>query len=109
VSLHKRLERLEALSSAKAGSTQNSRIWERFFHAQENARREIEGREPLPDLPYTEEDLQDDRRCLEETIPAYRASPGYQSGEGKYFLDEWEKHIRENLQRGIGNGYKHIV
>jgi hypothetical protein len=104
VSLHKRLERLEAAADTKTGPPQMSRAMERFLHVIENARREIEGRELLPDLPYTEEDREGDRRCLEETIPAYRASPGYQSGEGKHFLDEWEKHIREKLKKGITNG-----
>jgi hypothetical protein len=73
---------------------------ERYFHAHENARREIEGREPLPELPYTDEDREDDRRCLEEIIPRYRSSPGYQSGDGKAFLDQWERSIRDNLAKG---------
>jgi len=73
---------------------------ERFLHLHENASREIAGLEPLPDLPYTQEDREDDRRSLEEVIPSYRASPGYQSGEGKYFLDEWEQATRERLAKG---------
>jgi hypothetical protein len=103
VSLHKRLERLEDLSSAKAEAPQNSRIWERYFHAHENARREIEGREPLPDLPYTEEDREDDRSFLEETLPAYRAGPGWQTEEAQATLDYWEQHTRERLQKGTIN------
>jgi hypothetical protein len=102
VSLHKRLERLEGLTGGKAEIPQAklSRTMERWLHAHENARREIEGREPLPDLPYTDEDREDDRRCLAETIPAYRTSPGYQHGEGKAFLDEWEQSIRDKLAKG---------
>ena len=101
MSLRRRLERLEASAGAKAEPQQNSRLWERYLHSHEQARREIEGREPLPDLPYTAEDLEDDRRCLEETIPAYRAEPGYESGEGKDFLDQWEQSIRDKLAKGV--------
>jgi hypothetical protein len=100
LSLRDRLERLEVLASGKAEPPQTSRAMERYFHAHENARREIEGREPLPDLPYTDEDREDDRRCLAEVIPAYRTSPGYQHGEGKDFLDQWEQETRERLAKG---------
>ena len=101
MSLHKRLERLEVLAGGTGEPPQRSRAMEQLLHAHEQARREIEGREPLPDLPYTDEDREDDRRCLEETIPAYRASPGYQSGEGKAFLDHWEQSIRDKLAKGV--------
>jgi hypothetical protein len=104
VSLHKRLERLEGLArepgKAEPPQAKLSRAMERYFHAHENARREIEGREPLPDLPYTDEDREDDRRCLAEVIPAYRTSPGYQHGQGKDFLDQWEQETRERLAKG---------
>jgi hypothetical protein len=73
---------------------------ERYFHAHENARREIEGREPLPELPYTEEDREDDMRFLEEIIPAYRAGPGWQTEEAQAVLDAWEQHTREKLAKG---------
>jgi hypothetical protein len=100
LSLRDRLERLEVLASGKAESPQTSRTMERLLHLHENARREIEGREPLPDLPYTDEDREDDRRCLAEVIPAYRTSPGYQHGQGKDFLDQWEQETRERLAKG---------
>jgi hypothetical protein len=102
VNLRTRLERLEALVAAQEEPTQRSheRTWERYFHAHENARRRIEGREPLPELPYTEEDREDDRAFLEELIPAYRARPGWQSGEGKAVLDRWEQDTRERLANG---------
>ena len=83
MSIHKRLERLEASAGAKAELRQNSRLWERFLHTHEQARREIEGREPLPDLSYTDEDRADDEDTLAATIPAYRTSPGYQSGRAR--------------------------
>jgi hypothetical protein len=101
VSLHKRLERLEGLSGAAALPPERSRTMERWLHLHENARREIEGREPLPDLPRTEEGREVDRRCLEQVIPSYRTSPGYQSGEGKAFLDHWEQCIRDKLSKGV--------
>jgi hypothetical protein len=82
---------------------------ERYFHAHENARREIEGRAPLPDLPYTDEDREDDRRCLAEVIPAYRTSPGYQSGEGKAFLYHWEQETKERLAKAELKGAQNNV
>jgi hypothetical protein len=100
MSLNKRLEKLEVIVGGKAEPAKTSHAMERLLHLHENARREIEGREPLPELPYTEEDREDDRRCLEEIIPAYRASPGYQSGEGKAFLDHWEQSIRDKPAKG---------
>jgi hypothetical protein len=104
VSLHKRLERLEVLSGGKNEAPRQSRAMERLLHAHEQARREIQGLKPLPDLPYTEEDRADDKETLRETIPAYRASPGYQSGDGKAFLDHWEREVRDRLAKGARNG-----
>ena len=108
MSIHKPLERLEGRAAQEAPgavSKSRERLWERYFHTYENARREIAGLEPLPELPYTEEDRADDMDTLAETIPAYRASPGYQSGEGKAFLDHWEQSLREKLKRGVeGDG-----
>jgi hypothetical protein len=37
---------------------------------------------------------------LEELIPAYRARPGWHSGEGKAVLDRWEQDTRERLAKG---------
>lgn len=100
-SIGHRLERLERLAESpheeQSGST---RSMERFLHALENARREIEGREPLPELPYTEEDRKDDQEFLQETIPAYRASLGWQTVEAQHALDEWERDTIERLQKG---------
>jgi hypothetical protein len=99
VSVRKRLERLEARTPSKAGGSRRAPNYlDRFFKELENIERADVG---LPPLPYTEEDREDDRRCLREVIPAYRAaSPGWQSGEGKAFLDTWEEHIREKLAKG---------
>jgi hypothetical protein len=96
-----RLARLERLAESphedKSGST---RSMEHFLHAVENAHREIEGREPLPELPYTEEDRRDDEEFLRETLPAYRASPGWQTEEAQRILNEWEKHTLHSLEHG---------
>lgn len=100
-SIEHRLERLERLAESRhednSGST---RDMERFLHALENARREIEGREPLPELPYTEEDRKNDEEFLRETLPVYRASLGWQSEEAQHVLDEWEEHTLQKLEKG---------
>ena len=77
---------------------------ERFLHAHENARRQLEGRNPLPELPYTEEGCKDDRRFLEEIIPAYREDPGWQTEEAGAILDRWEEQTLKSLQEGAPNG-----
>lgn len=101
MSLRDRLEKLEDRAAKQdSGGPQRSRAMERHLHAYEQARREIEGRDPLPDLPYTDEDREDDQRTLEETIPAYRARRGWQTEEARRILDAWEQHIRTNLQEG---------
>jgi hypothetical protein len=99
MSLDKRIERLEALTGGKGEPPKLPRAMERLLHLHENARREMHGLEPLPDLPYTDEDREDDRRLLQETISQYRMSPGYQSGEGKAFLDHWEQETKERLAK----------
>ena len=95
-----KLERLEGLGAPRNAEQVRSRAMERFLHAQENARREIQGLEPLPDLPYTDADREDDRELLEETLPAYRERPGWQSEEARAFLDYWQQSIEENLRKG---------
>lgn len=100
MSLGKRLERLEARyapSGAVYGRGMSERGWERFFHAHENARREAHGLELLPELPYTKEDYGDDLKWLDEGIPAYRRSTGWQTEEARAVLDGWEREVREKL------------
>ena len=94
-----RLKRLEESASASKG-WRVPRWMERLLYSLESARRELEGRGPLPDLPYTEEDRQDDQEFLLETLPTYRASPGWQTEEAQSALDEWEKHTLEKLEKG---------
>jgi hypothetical protein len=97
--INNRLKRLEERASANKVWSR-SRYMERFLHVLENARREIEGREPLPDLPYTEEDRQDDEEFLRETLPAYRANPGWQTEEAQSVLDEGAKHTLQKQEKG---------
>ena len=94
-----RLRRLEERASANKIWSRR-RYMERFLHALENARREIEGREPLPNLPYSEEDRKGDEEFLRVTLPFYRTSQGWQTEEAQRILSEWEKHTLHTLENG---------
>ncbi len=101
-SIERRLERLESRTTWKRGrhaASASQRAWERYFHAHENARRELDGLEPLSELPYTEEDREDDQRTLEQAIPAAREDPAWQTRDAKAFLDEWERDLRDRLRK----------
>ena len=101
--VRRRLERLEAGAGqriSEAGRDFSPRQWERLFLAHENARREIDGLQPLPDPPYTEENREDDQRTLEEIIPSYRSSPAWRTEEAQAFLGEWERELKEHLLKG---------
>lgn len=91
--LKRTLERLEKRYAAE-DEYRTPRYLDRYFKELENIRRREAGLEPLP---YTEEDQEDDRRFLVETIPAYRAEPGWQTKEAQALLDAWEQKIREKL------------
>jgi hypothetical protein len=101
MSLEKRLEKLEEQlrSGEGPGGGTSPREWEQLFHAQENARRELHGLEPLPDLPYTEEDRENDLDTLQRVIPTYRASAGWQSEEVQTKLDAWEEQLKQRIGR----------
>lgn len=102
MSLEKRLEQLEEQfksgGQTNPGGGMSSREWERYFHAHENARRELHGLEPLPPLKYTKEDHNHDIDTLERVIPTYRASLGWQSEDAQARLDAWEANVRERLK-----------
>ncbi len=101
-SMRRRLERLERRATPQQGPYSGGtsrRVWERYFHAHENARRGLHGLEPLPELPYTQEDREDDERTLEHTIPAYRSSRSGETDQMAAFLDSWEREIRERIER----------
>ncbi len=94
----RRLETLEARTQAHQAYKTPRRV-ERYFHILENAQRRARGLEPLPDLEYTEEDRQDDLTTLHEHIPAMRNNAGWQKEEARALLDEWERNLREKLER----------
>jgi hypothetical protein len=96
VGLNGRLKRLEERASASKG-WRSPRYLDAYFRALENLEREEAG---LPPLPYTEEDRKDDEEFLRETLPAYRANPGWQTQEAQSVLDEWEKHTLHSLENG---------
>lgn len=98
-SIKSRLARLEA-SAARHGTARpggSTRLWERFLHAHDNGRRELHGLELLPELPYQEEDYEDDLKTLEEHLPALREDAGWQTEEAQAFLDSWERDLTEKL------------
>ena len=97
-SLERRLEALEARTQAQQAYKVPRRV-ERSMHILENAHRRARGIEPLPDLPYTKEDYEDDLKTLHEDIPAMRNNAGWQKEEARTFLDEWERNLREKLER----------
>jgi hypothetical protein len=97
------LERLEGVaarrrSRGKPRGAGTPYYLQRYFKELANIRRCEAGLEPEP---YTPEDLEDDERFLLEALPAYRASPGWQCEEAQQMLDQWEQHIRDNLEKGI--------
>jgi hypothetical protein len=96
-SIERRLRRLEEHTSADPGLRSRPYELKSYFRALENLEREEAG---LPPLPYTEEDRQDDEEFLRETLPFYRANPGWQSEEAQRILNEWEKHTLHSLENG---------
>jgi hypothetical protein len=96
VGLNSRLKRLEERASASKG-WRSPRYLDAYFRALDEHERKEAG---LPPLPYTEEDRRDDEEFLRETLPVYRASPGWRAKEAQSVLDEWERNTRERLQKG---------
>ena len=99
-SIEKRLQALED----RADSEVKRRVFiprsmERLWHAQKNADRVRAGFPPLPNLEYTREDYEDDLKTLDEYIPKMRAEPGWQTEEGRAFLDQGERVTRERIER----------
>ena len=66
----------------------------------DNARRQMDGLEPVP-LTVEEEALEaeHDRELLESGCYGLREDPGWQSEEARAMLDHWERDARENLER----------
>jgi hypothetical protein len=107
VALEDRIRRLEDARGVGRvegeADARHRRIFDRLYHALENGRREVSGRDPLPvpqELEETREEILD---TLSRTIPHYRRSPGYQGGGGAEFLDRWQDRLLAqlaNLERG---------
>jgi hypothetical protein len=96
--IERRLDNLERLAESRnADYCTCPRSLDSYFRALENFNREKVG---LPPLPYTEEDRRDDEEFLLETLPVYRASPGWQTVEAQHALDIWERDTIERLQKG---------
>jgi CHASE3 domain sensor protein len=97
-SIERRLDKLERLAVSRHEDKSGSpRYLEAYFRALENLERKEAG---LPPLPYTEEDRKDDEGFLRETLPAYRADPGWQTEQAQRILNEWEKHTMHSLENG---------
>ncbi len=100
-SLERRLVALEAQLTPPEGKRRVfiPRALERYWHELDNARRAQSGFKPLPVLEYTKEDYADDLRTLREHIPVMRSDSGWQTEEGRAFLDEWERNVTERIER----------
>jgi len=66
----------------------------------DNARRQMDGLEPVP-LTVEEEALEaeHDRALLETGCWGLRDDPGWSSAEARAMIDHWERDARENLER----------
>jgi hypothetical protein len=103
VALGDRIRRLEDAQGVgrveSEGDTRRRRVMDRMYHTLENGRRELEGRDPLPDLPEAplEDTKTDIMNTLSRTIPHYRQHGGWRRGEGKEFLDRWQDRLLAQL------------
>jgi hypothetical protein len=100
-SLEDRVRKLEAAHGAgreaDEAERRRRRTMDRLYHALENARRELDGLDPLP-TPLQLEGTKDDiLHTLRHVIPHYRARGGYSHGHGAEFLCEWEDCTLEKL------------
>ena len=97
-SIERRLASLERFAQGhRDDRSKRARYLDSYFRALESFDREKAG---LPPLPYTEADRRDDKEFLVETLPFYRANPGWQSEEAQHALDIWERDTREKLEKG---------
>ena len=100
-SLEDRIRKLEAAHGAgreaDEAERRRRRTMDKLLHALENARRELDGLDPLPTPPELAETKDDVLHTLGETIPHYRARGGYSHGDGAEFLREWEDCALEKL------------
>jgi hypothetical protein len=99
-SLDARIQKLEAREPlGNPGRGPSPREWQRYFFAAENAQRQRHGLEPLPELPYTQEDRENDLDTLENVLPAYRAAAGWEGEKAQETLNAWEQQLKERIHR----------
>jgi len=86
--LNRRLENLEANRRGRYETPPEVLLYCKHV---DNARREMDGLEPVPLTPEEEAlVLETDRRFLEEVLPELRSSVGWQGEEARALLDGWE-------------------
>ncbi len=106
MNLEGRLAKLERLAERDRPAAKHERSWpmEKLLRMHENHLRAERGLEPLP-LVRTPEEAALEANNLEHTlavtIPSYRQGGGWQSREGREFLDRWEQETREKLAKGV--------
>lgn len=95
--LEKRIERLETADAGRKDAEESEATPQlrRYFEALENVKREQVGLEPL-EIPYTREELENDLTMIEEM----RDDPGWQTPEAQALLNQWERDIREKIEKG---------
>ena len=107
-SLEERLRQLEALTAERPRWQDTPLRFKRLFaalEAHEAPGLENGTRVPIAAAePYTAKDEAEDRDTLERTIPAYREESGWQSDEGRAFLDDWERKLRDKLEKEQKHG-----
>lgn len=102
MSLKRRLKWLEERSEARAVGGEDAekrrRVLALHFKSYENARRELEGSQPLP-LTEEEErwEWESDQEFLAEHLPQLRADPGWQDKAARAVLDYWEEDTKRRL------------
>lgn len=71
-----------------------------FVKQMDNARREMDGLEPVPLTPEEEElERKSERDALENLISQMRADLGWQGEEAQALLDEWEWEAARRLSK----------
>ena len=101
--LEDRIRKLEAAAGQARQGSENEetarrrRVMSRLYFERNNARRQLDGLDPLPTPPELRETKDEVVHALKVTLPHYRQSGGWQRGEGKEFLDAWQDRLREKL------------
>ncbi len=96
--------RLQGLEAARKGEERPYEIPPatlRYLKLVDNARREMDGLEPIPLTPEERAmEYESEKDALENLIPRLRADLGWQGEEAQAFLDGWERDARERVRGG---------